>query len=35
MNGFSGKNDIEEFWYELLVKAGNSGEAFESWGQFG
>ena len=27
--------DMDEFWYELLVKAGNSGEAFESWGQFG
>ncbi|KAG5223973.1 hypothetical protein OIU77_006830 [Salix suchowensis] len=34
-NGFDGKNDMEEFWYELLVKAGNSREVLESWGQFG
>ncbi|KAF9660800.1 hypothetical protein SADUNF_Sadunf19G0035500 [Salix dunnii] len=35
MNGFDGKNDMDEFWYELLVTAGNSREVLESWWQFG
>ncbi|CAK7341115.1 unnamed protein product [Dovyalis caffra] len=35
MNCFNSKNDMEEFWYDLLVKAGNSREVFENLRQFG
>lgn len=31
-NGFYGKDDMEDFWYDLLAKAGNSSEVFGNFG---